>query len=140
MALVAQFLYYQLHLLRWIMVKHEESDVELSELQIRDVIERAEVTTPVLAYKVAGNRVELHLLGGPVAYVEADWLVEPDEALDLAVETAVDAAADLLDDLEEMTYDALYKLAQRLDVRGRSVMEEPELRAAIRTKGVISNS
>jgi hypothetical protein len=117
------------------MVKHEESDVELSELQIRDVIERAEVSTPVLAYKVVGNRVELHLLGGPVAYVEADWLLEP-EAL---AENVVEAAGELLDDLEAMTYEALYKLAQKLNVRGRSTMVEGELVAAIRKKGVIGN-
>lgn len=112
------------------MQKHEQSDVELTELQIQDVVERAAVTTPVLAYKVAGNRVELHLLGGPVAYVEADWLVEPDQLADNVVE----AAGELLDELEEMTYDALYKLAQKLNVRGRSKMDSPELVEAIRRK------
>jgi hypothetical protein len=117
------------------MQKHELSEGELSELQIRDVIERAEVTTPVLAYKVLGNRVELHLLGGPVAYVEADWLLEP-EAL---AENVVEAAGELLDDLEAMTYEALYNLAQKLNVRGRSTMVEGELVAAIRKKGVIGN-
>lgn len=122
------------------MVKHEQSEVVLTDLQLRDVIERAEVTSPVLAYKVVGNRVELHLLGGPVAYVEADWLVEPGEVLETAVETvldaAVEAADELLDELEELTYDALYKLAQKLKIRGRSTMEEGELRAAIREKQV----
>ncbi len=124
------------------MVKHEESDVELTELQIRDVIERAEVSTPVLAYKVLGNRVELHLLGGPVAYVEADWLVEPEEVVKKGAETLAEAIAEIFDEaynLEAMSYDALYKLAQKLKIRGRSTMEEGELRAAIREKGVIGD-
>jgi hypothetical protein len=114
------------------MHKHEDSDVELTEIQLQDVIERAEVTTPVLAYKVTGSRVELHLLGGPVAYIEADWLLEPEEL----AENVIDAAAELLDDLEDMTYEALYKLAQKLKVHGRSTMAEQELRTAIRRKRV----
>lgn len=101
--------------------KHELSEKELTDLQLQDVIERAEVSTPVLAYKVIGSRVELHLLGGPVAYVEADWLVEPQ---------------DILDGLEAMTYDALYKLARKLEVRGRSSMDSAALVEAI--KAVVS--
>lgn len=103
------------------MQKHEQSEAELTPFQLQDVIERAEVSTPVLAYKVIGSRVELHLLGGPVAYVEADWLVEPEVVLE-----------EILDELETMTYDTLYKLAQRLKVRGRSTMDSPDLVKAIR--------
>jgi len=108
------------------MQKHEQSEVELTDLQIQDVIERAEVTTPVLAYKVMGNRVELHLLGGPVAYVEADWLWKPEQM--------AETAAELFDELESLTYDALYKLAQKLNIRGRSSMDSPALAAAIKKK------
>jgi hypothetical protein len=108
---------YQLLFWRCVVKKHELSEKELTDLQLQDVIERAEVSTPVLAYKVVGRRVELHLLGGPVAYVEADWLVEPSQ---------------LLDGLEEMTYDALYGLAQKLKVRGRSSMDSAALVEAIR--------
>ncbi len=112
------------------MHKHEQSEAVLTDLQLQDVIERAEVTTPVLAYKVTGNRVELHLLGGPIACIEADWLLSPEKAAEVALETA----ENLLDELEEMTYDALYKLAQTLNVRGRSTMEAGELVKAIRSK------
>ncbi|MFZ0547823.1 MAG: Rho termination factor N-terminal domain-containing protein [Candidatus Promineifilaceae bacterium] len=110
------------------MQKHEASELALTDVQLQDVIERAEVTTPVLAYKVSGNRVELHLLGGPIAYVEADWLIDSDEA--------VEKAAELFDDLESLTQDALYKLAQALNIRGRSSMAQPELVAAIKKKQV----
>ena len=116
------------------MQKHELSEAELTDLQLQDVIERAEVSTPVLAYKVIGQRIELHLLGGPVAYVEADWLIEPETV----VEAAEAAAENLLDELESMTYETLYKLAQKLKVRGRSTMEEGALRVAIREKRVNS--
>lgn len=108
------------------MQKHELSEAELTALQIQDVIERAEVTTPVLSYKVTGNRVELHLLGGPVAYVEADWLWKPEQVQELT--------AELFDELETLSYEALYKLAQKLNIRGRSSMDSPELVAAIRKR------
>ena len=106
------------------MQKHELSEVALTDLQLQDVIERAEVSTPVLAYKVVGNRVELHLLGGPVAYVEADWLIEPEDVLETAEK--------VLDELETMTYEGLYKLARKLKVNGRSSMNSAALVEAIR--------
>jgi hypothetical protein len=40
---------------------------ELTNLQIQDLAERLEVSSPIMSYRVVGERVELHLLGGGVA-------------------------------------------------------------------------
>ena len=40
---------------------------ELTPLQIQDLAERLEVSSPIMSYRVVGERVELHLLGGAVA-------------------------------------------------------------------------
>lgn len=40
---------------------------ELSSLEIQDLAEKLDITSPIMSYRVVGERVELHLLGGGVA-------------------------------------------------------------------------
>ena len=110
------------------MQKHHDSETELTPLQIHDLVEREEITTPILAYKVIGGRVELYLLGGAVAAVEPHWLRSASSVEPLTRETA----EEIPERLEEMTFDRLYELAQRLEIRGRSNLNKPGLIEAIR--------
>lgn len=45
---------------------------ELTSLEIQDLAERLDVSTPIMSYRVVGERVELHLLGGGVAIGSLD--------------------------------------------------------------------
>lgn len=82
---------------------------QLEPLQIRDIAEQLDIDTPILSHKVIGSRVELYLLGGAVATFELEQ--EPQ--------------------LDEMSYDELYALARKINLRGRSNMLADELRVAI---------
>jgi hypothetical protein len=110
------------------MQKHHDSETELTPLQIQDIAERAEVETPIMSYKVTGSRVELHLLGGAIATVEAHWLAWASAAEPLTPANGPDGR------LKEMTYDQLYQLAKRLAIRGRSNLDKPGLIEAIQAK------
>jgi hypothetical protein len=117
------------------MQKHHDSDQELTPLQIQDIAERAEVDTPIMSYKVVGNRVELHLLGGAIASVEAHWLLT-EETAEQILEEAADRLKELLANLDSLDAAALYKVAQDINLRGRAALQGDKagLIAAIQKK------
>ena len=120
----------------------------LTPMQLKEVATANAVTSPILAHKVVGGRVELHLLGHsrPIAYD-----LPPEVATQLAAEDfnegRVIAKADLkaaleleppaedvgaaIAELDDLDYKALYKLAQVYNIRGRSSMLNEDLRQAI---------
>lgn len=57
-------------------MKLTRSDVSLNEIdglspqEIQDIARELSVDTPILSYRVVGNRVELYLLGGATAVYE----------------------------------------------------------------------
>lgn len=83
---------------------------ELTDLQLRHIIDTAEIDTPIVAHRIVGSRVELTLLGGTI--VQAD---NPFAAPDLS----------------QLKVKELKQIAKQLQIPGHSKMNQDQLIAAI---------
>lgn len=91
------------------MQKHDRSDSTLHPDQLTVLANNLETNgRPILAYRVVGQRVEFHLLGG--------------ETLQVPLEEK---------ELADMNYEELLALARELKIRGRSAMDTLALQEAI---------
>lgn len=89
---------------------------ELTSLQIQDLAEELDITTPIMSYRVVGERVELHLLGGGVA---VGRMGEPPPPAKTQL------------DLSQFTTKQLRKIAARIGIPGTSRLRKSELLAAL---------
>ena len=85
---------------------------ELNSLEIQDLAERLDITSPIMSYRVVGERVELHLLGGGVAIGRLG-------------EGGVD--------LDTLSVKELRKIAQAVKIPGAKRLRKAELLAALST-------
>jgi hypothetical protein len=85
----------------------------LTDLQIQDLAEQLEISSPILSYRVVGERVELHLLGGAVAIGS------------LGQKSAVI--------LEELSVKELRQIATAVKIPGAKKLRKSELLAALAT-------
>lgn len=93
---------------------------ELTSLEIKEIAIQLDINTPILSYRVVGDRVELHLLGGATAV----W----DPAI---VNKPTTPAVDLLSLLSGMTVKELKAVAKELSIDTPKRMKKAELIEAI---------
>ena len=85
---------------------------ELSSLEIQDLAEQLDISSPIMSYRVVGERVELHLLGGGVAIGRLG-------------EGGID--------LDDLTVSQLKAIAQAVKIPGAKRLRKAELLAALST-------
>lgn len=89
---------------------------ELNSLEIQDLAERLDITSPIMSYRVVGERVELHLLGGGVAIGRLGEKLND-------VQPAID--------LDDLSVRDLRKIAQAIKIPGAKRLRKAELLAAL---------
>lgn len=83
---------------------------ELSSLEIQDLAEKLDITSPIMSYRVVGERVELHLLGGGVA---------------------IGRLGEGVIDLDDLSVRDLRKVAQAVKIPNAKRLRKAELLAAL---------
>jgi hypothetical protein len=100
---------------------------EFTTGDIQRLARKAGVNKPVLSVRVAGNRIELHLLGGEVVYLAhevSDANAEPESSV---LEQGAGAGT-----LATLTTRQLHKIASHLGMCGYSRLTKRELIRALK--------
>lgn len=95
--------------------KGTKKPMQLDTQQIQQLAQESDITTPIQAARVVGDRVELHLLGGTIAQVPNPWAVE----------------VPIGPDLTDLSTKELRQLAKEQAISGYSKMTKPELIQAL---------
>jgi len=93
---------------------------ELSSLEIQDLAEQLDISSPIMSYRVVGERVELHLLGGGVAIGRLG-------------EKLNDVQPAIYIYLDDLSVRDLRKIAQAVKIPGAKRLRKAELLAALST-------